>query len=92
MVFELYAETNYIIYASLIESFGLGIIEAINFNCKIIGSDLPYMHAVCQPSLNFNPFNINDIVTQLELSLENNIIDSKCLAQNEIKKLLNILS
>ena len=92
MVFELYAETNYIIYASIIESFGLGIIEAINFNCKIIGSDLPYMHAVCQPSLNFNPFNINDIVTKLELSLENNINDSKRLAQNEIKKLLNILS
>lgn len=92
MVFELYAESNYIIYASLIESFGLGIIEAINFNCKIIGCDLPYMHAVCQPSLNFNPLNINDIVTKLELSLENNIKDSKRLVQNEIKKLLNILS
>jgi glycosyltransferase involved in cell wall biosynthesis len=92
MVFELYAKTNYIIYASLIESFGLGIIEAINFNCKIIGCDLPYMYAVCQPSLNFNPLNINDIVSKLELSLENNIKDSKRLAQNEIKKLLNILS
>jgi hypothetical protein len=90
-VFELYSESKYIIYPSLIESFGLGIIESIYANCKIIGSNLPYLHAVCKPSLKFNPYNLNDIVTNLELSLDNNINETELLTKNEIKKLLNIL-
>lgn len=56
-----YIESEFLIFPSLAESFGLGIVEAIDCGCKIIGSDLPYLHEVCVPSLVFDPQNVDSI-------------------------------
>ena len=54
-VISLYNHSKAIIYPSLNESLGLGIIEAAYAGCDIIGCDLPYLHAVCIPSASFKP-------------------------------------
>ena len=73
------------------ESFGLGLLEAIDNNCKIIGADLPYTYAVCNPSLVFDPNEVDSIVSSLSLSLENNVKDSSSKVNNNINKLIELL-
>jgi glycosyltransferase involved in cell wall biosynthesis len=88
---ELYQETEYLIFPSLAESFGLGIVEAINEDCKVIGADLPYMHAVCDPSLIFDPYQVKEIESAFENAVFEKTKPSKSLVANEINDLINLL-
>lgn len=88
---KLYAEAEYQIFPSLSESFGLGLVEAIENGCKIIGADLPYTYAVCEPSLTFNPLDINSIVNALSLSLQPEIKTSRAKVYNQINDLMSLL-
>ena len=88
---KVYNNAEYLIFPSLSESFGLGLIEAIENGCKVIGADLPYTYAVCNPSIVFNPLNIDDIVKTLEMTLENNIKPTQQLVYNKIDELIEIL-
>lgn len=60
-IITLYNCSKAIIYPSLNESLGLGIVEAAAAGCDVIGSDLPYLHAVCKPTLTFQPRNAQSI-------------------------------
>lgn len=61
-VIEIYNQCKAVVYPSLNESLGLGLIEAVKAGCDIIGADLPYMHSVCVPSELFEPSNPHAIV------------------------------
>jgi glycosyltransferase involved in cell wall biosynthesis len=87
---QLYRSSEFLIYPSLAESFGLGILEALESGCKVIGADLPYMHAVCIPSLLFNPESVPDIILSLNKIISGDIKPSKQLVFNEIEELVNI--
>ncbi len=86
-----YLKSEYVIYPSLSESFGLGIIEGVSLGCKIIGADLPYTYAVCSPSLTFNPQITSDIKASIITALEENLPVSKLKVHNEIEALLKLL-
>lgn len=89
---SIYKQSEFIVYPSLIESFGLGIVEGIENGCKVIGSDLPYTYAVCKPSINFNPKDILSVFKAFEKTLESNsLIKTEQLVFNEIESLINIL-
>lgn len=88
---KLYGESQYAIYPSLSESFGLGIIEALEKDCKIIGANLAYTYSVCEPSLVFNPKDVYSILKIFELSLSNDVVESKQIVFNEINGLLKLL-
>ncbi len=88
---SIYSESEYLIYPSLAESFGLGLVEAIESGCKIIGADLPYTYAVCEPSLVFNPLDEDSITNALLLSLQENIKPSVSKISNKIDALINLL-
>ena len=60
-LYQHYQSAEYLIYPSLSESFGLGIIEAVENGCKVVGADLPYLHEVCDPSIVFNPLDQESI-------------------------------
>ncbi|KJJ38845.1 glycosyltransferase [Aequorivita vladivostokensis] len=90
-LYELYQSNEYLIYPSLAESFGLGLVEAIENGCKVIGADLPYTFAVCKPSLLFDPLNVNSIIKALIDSQGNNIKETKQLVFNQIDDLIQIL-
>lgn len=87
---DLYKSAEFSIYPSLAESFGLGIVEAIENGCKIIGADRPYMHAVCKPSVLFNPESIEDMVGAFKSATFNNLQGSKLLVANEVTALMNL--
>ncbi|WP_191736057.1 glycosyltransferase [Chryseobacterium caseinilyticum] len=88
---EVYRSAEYLVYPSLAESFGLAILEAMDCGCKVIGADLPYLYAVCEPSLIFDPFDENSISKTLSLSLKGNLQPSLSKANNEIEALLKTL-
>lgn len=87
----IYKSSEYAIYPSLAESFGLGIVEALENGCKIIGADLPYTYAVCEPSIVFNPYDTNSIVEALSLSLQKDVKPSKAKVKNNINELISLL-
>lgn len=89
---EYYAKAEYLVYPSLSESFGLGIIEGIEAGCKVIGADLPYMHAVCTPSILFDPTSVDSLLSCLKLTNAESIKDTNQKVFNEIDKLIDILS
>lgn len=88
---DIYGEATFSIYPSLIESFGLGIIEAIENQCDIIGADLAYTFAVCRPSLVFDPTKIESIVIAFKSAVEKNTQSTEQLVFNEMDKLIDLL-
>lgn len=89
---EILQSAEYVVYPSLAESFGLSIIEAIEKDCKIIGADLPYMHAACEPSLLFNPCDKKSLVEALSLSLQKDVKKSTSKIPNKILEIINLLT
>jgi glycosyltransferase involved in cell wall biosynthesis len=53
---DVYSQCQYLIYPSLTESFGLGLIEGTVAGLQVICSDLPYAHSVVYPSAVFDPY------------------------------------
>lgn len=92
-LYRYYQSTEYLIFPSLAESYGLGIIEAIENGCKVIGADLPYMNEICQPSLVFDPNSIDSICKSLHIvTTEESIPVSTIKTGNQIKELLKLLT
>lgn len=89
---SVYDSNEYLIFPSLTESFGLGIAEAIDQGCKVIGAELPYTYAVCVPSLTFDPFSIESIEAALYQAVFTSPGPSKNLVGNKINDLIKLLS
>ena len=87
----LYNANEYLIYPSLTESFGLGLIEAMENGCKVIGADLPYTYAVCKPSIVFDPLSVNSIAHAFGEAISNKSQNTEQLLFDEIKKIIQIL-
>lgn len=49
-LFHLYCRCKATVYPSKNESFGLGLVEAMECGCDVIGSNLSFVHAICKPS------------------------------------------
>jgi glycosyltransferase involved in cell wall biosynthesis len=88
---EIYRKASFSVYPSLSESFGLGIIEAIENGCDIIGSDLPFIYAVCKPSLVFDPTNPESIAIAFQAALKKHLTPTEQLVFNEIDTLIKLL-
>lgn len=89
---EIYSKARFMVYPSLSESFGLGIVEAIESGCEVIGANLPYMHEVCEPSMCFDPNNVDDIVSVLKLSVSERFEPTKQKIHNQLTELLELLN
>lgn len=90
---NLYNEVEYCIYPSKCESFGLPLIEAAHYGCKIIAIELNYVKQVIIPSYSFNGNNTNSLVELLNNILNKEIIlpDSKVIVENQINKLIKLI-
>jgi glycosyltransferase involved in cell wall biosynthesis len=65
-----YVQRAFLIYPSLVESFGLGLVEAAQAGMPILAADLPYAHAVVAPFLVFDPTNPESIAQCIQLALQ----------------------
>lgn len=90
-VIELFEQSKAIIYPSHNESLGLGIIEAINAGCDVLGADLPYIHAICKPSGVFNPYNPESIAEAVIKYENGKEIKSSLFIYNQINELIELL-
>lgn len=90
-VIELYKKSKVLIYPSHNESLGLGIIEAITAGCDVIGADLPYLRAICKPSVVFTPYSA-DAIADAVLKYENSCCKkSELTINNQIDNLIALL-
>ena len=88
----IYQKSKFVIFPSLSESFGLGLVEAIEFNCIIIGANLPYTFEVCTPSLSFNPYDIESIEESFHKAMNSDYNNTIPKVSNKIKDILKILN
>lgn len=88
---EIYLSHEYLIFPSLAESFGLGLVEAIDAGCKVIASDLPYAYEVCKPSLTFDPYSIFSIEDAILNAIDSNLPYSEKIISNDIEQLISLL-
>jgi glycosyltransferase involved in cell wall biosynthesis len=86
-----YIESEFLIFPSLTESFGLGLIEAMECGCKVIGADLAYTYEVCEPSIVFDPLSDSSMFAAFEKSMSSDLSDTKTKINNNIAELLNFL-
>ena len=91
-VFDLYKQSKAIIYPSHNESLGLGIIEAINAGCDVIGSNLPFLYAICKPSEVFDPYSVRSIVDAVVQYEKGRSIKSEVLIKNHINEMIGLIS
>mgnify|MGYP005991601437 CR=1 FL=1 len=88
---KLYRESEYIIYPSLAESFGLGIIEGIENGCKVVGSDLPFLKEICETPFLFDPNSVESIKEAFEKAQNSKELLAKQLVYNQINEIINII-
>lgn len=88
---ELYFNCPYLIFPSVIESFGLPLIEAADSGMKILASDLPYVHDVVQPSLTFDPYKKIAIADAVIKAMNSELPFPKVVTRNEVDRLVNLL-
>lgn len=90
-VVEIYKQCKATIYPSLNESLGLGIIEAVEAGCDVIGCDLPYMHSVCEPSVQFEVKNANAIADAVIQYEAGNSPNTKLTIKDRADDLIDLL-
>lgn len=89
----LYAKAEYLLYPSLLESFGLGLIEGALGGCKIIASDLSYVYQVVEPSKVFDPYDVDALASCISQLNENEQVPNTILkAKDGIDQLIEIIS
>lgn len=88
---DIYGQSKAIIYPSLNESLGLGIVEAIKAGCDVLGSDLPFIHSICRPSVVFNPRISESIANAVLLYEEGGTNKTTLTIDNNIDKMIELL-
>lgn len=86
-IFTLYNLSKALIFPSLMESFGLPLLEAAKAELDILGADLPYMYEVVEPSLAFNPYDVTDMAQKMEIYLTKSVSPTKLKVQNFINEM-----
>jgi glycosyltransferase involved in cell wall biosynthesis len=87
------SQSKFVIFPSLKETFGLGLVEATLLNCYVLASDLPYVFESIKPTLVFNPLSEEEMVSSIisALNTENQLTPSQLLVENEIEKLIKLV-
>jgi glycosyltransferase involved in cell wall biosynthesis len=90
-VYKLYKKSKFLIFPSLNESFGLPLIEAVQHGCKVIASDLPYVHEIIEPSLTFNPYSVESISSSILKAINEDLPETKVLVENKLDNFIDFI-
>jgi glycosyltransferase involved in cell wall biosynthesis len=82
-IVKLYAQSDVLIYPSMLESFGLPLIEAFHSGLKIIASELDYVRDVVQPLQTFDPVSALSIARAVKRFYQYNFPDLQILSPAE---------
>lgn len=82
----LYSQALALISPSLMEGFGLPVLEAMRNNCLVLASDIPVYREICSDAVvYFDPKNREDIMKKMQLVLDKKI--SKEVMLKKAKKI-----
>ena len=90
-VCELNASSKCLTFPSLEESLGLPLIEAIDMGLDVLSSDLEYVYEVINPSLSFNPNDVQSIADTIQKFNEGSHPKSKAKVKDNISELLELI-
>jgi glycosyltransferase involved in cell wall biosynthesis len=91
-VIEIYRQGKALIYPSFNESFGLGIIEALEAGLDVITSNLPFALSICKPSIVFDPYSPQSIVDAVINYETNTCPKSEITVKDNVRELINLLT
>lgn len=88
---EIYKKSKAVVYTSMNESFGLGMIEAMNMGCDVIGPNFPYVTSICQPSelFNYNAESLAKAIVRYEKGESPRTVG---FIKNEIDRFIDIIN
>ena len=90
---KIYSQSHYVIFPSMIESFGLPIIEGIMSGANILSSNIESISEIAKTSLKFNPKNELEIKDTFEKSsIVKYNLSSKLTIQNEINNFIKLIN
>lgn len=90
---KLYGLADCVVFPSLEESFGLGLIEAAQLGLPVLASDLPFVHKVIQPTEVFNPLDIKSIEQSMRNFLKGNATQqTTLLIKDQLDEIIKIIS
>lgn len=88
-----YEKNQNLIFPSLKESFGLPLIEATLKKLNVITSNLDFVKYVIEPSLIFDPLDIEDISNSiLKILTLKELKNPRLVSKNKVDELINALS
>ena len=85
------SQSKIFLFPSLVESYGLPLIEAAQLKKIILAPNLPYVFEVIEPSMTFNPNNHLEIVKCMINALDGDLLISKLKSTNNLSKLFKYL-
>jgi glycosyltransferase involved in cell wall biosynthesis len=88
---ELYFNCPYLIFPSIMESFGLPLIEAADSGMKVLAADLPYVYDVVTPSATFAPYDKTAIAQAVLHAMNSELPFPSIVTKNEVGKLVALL-
>ena len=88
---DLYFNCPYLIFPSIIESFGLPLIEAVDSGMKVLASNLPYVFDVIKPSLTFDPYAKVSIADAVSSAMSEELPFPEIVTRNEVDRLVGLL-
>lgn len=84
----IYALSGYQLYPSLVESFGLGLIEAASAGCAVLAADRPYVRAVVEPQGVFDPLSAEAIADVVARHMGRPAAASVCKVRDRLPDLI----
>lgn len=93
-VMDLYSQSRAIVFPSLMETFGLPLIEAIQCNLIILASDKPFTHAVINNAIVFDPGDPVSIANEMQNFLAGKYKDlhQNLLINNMLDEIISLLN
>lgn len=88
---EIYKMSKAVVYTSMNESFGLGMIEAMNMGCDVIGPNLPYVTSICNPSERFD-YDAHSLAEAIVKYEKGGSPKTENFVKNEIDRFLAIIN
>ena len=85
-------KSEYVIFPSIAETLGLGLVEGFYLGCTVIAADLPYTREVVIPSFGFDPFSSSSIANTVIQAMKSSAAPAtELVLANEINDLLGLL-
>tara|TARA_Y100000766_G_scaffold233960_1_gene208793 strand:- start:1891 stop:2925 length:1035 start_codon:yes stop_codon:yes gene_type:complete len=87
------SKIRFSIFPSYVETLGLGLVESVLFECKVIASNRRFVFEIISPNDVFDPENYLSISKIVNKNLKNNLnLKSKIKIKNKIDELINLIT